>query len=199
MQSFEKSVGAIPEAINEGLCSKFTVFFKSGTLKLTNSAGSTDVQLFGEPFTVSGARERNIDTADWYLEGPGTAVVWIYPTIGVLSPAVTVDEYNAETNFSTLLDNMFLDKFLTDEVTYTLAAGGTSTLRASIEDERILIGDGQTQYQTLLKTAHFKVADMPTGYKVGDTVTISGVAWKANEILEQDQYTVKFALSKTAR
>lgn len=160
--------------------------------------GTESVRL-PEVFELSGARGQAFDAEDYNLTGSGLVTIYYFEQSTVTPGSATTDTYNPESNFEDILEKMFLDEFLTDQVTWTKSAGGSKLIRCSIEDERVLIGDGSTQYQSLLKTAHFKLADMIDGWKIGDTVTIAGIEWRANEILEQDQYTVKIGLSKSTR
>ena len=144
-------------------------------------------------FTISGARGRALDISDFKLKGSGSAVVFKF-TDTVLVPSVNIETYNAETNFNDGLARMFKDEFLTDQVTW-----GIYTLRAVIEDQQIILGDGATQYQTISKAATFILDDLPTGWTIGDTFTLNGITWNTTEVVEQDQYTVKFLISQNSR
>ena len=144
-------------------------------------------------FTISGARGRALDISNFKLKGSGSAVVFKF-TDTVLVPSVNIETYNAETNFNDGLARMFKDEFLTDQVTW-----GIYTLRAVIEDQQIILGDGATQYQTISKAATFILDDLPTGWTIGDTFTLNGITWNTTEVVEQDQYTVKFLISQNTR
>jgi hypothetical protein len=42
-------------------------------------------------------------------------------------------------------------------------------------------------------------ADLPDGWSVGDTVTYRSITYRTVEVIEQDEYSVTFALSKQSK
>jgi hypothetical protein len=77
----------------------------------------------------------------------------------------------------------FLADFGT-EVTWTLAAGGASTLTGIIEDAAMLAqGIVETGYVTAGPSLLCRTADIPTGGAQGDALTIDAVSWKAVSLM----------------
>lgn len=182
------------QSIGTGEYNRVSFRLISGAVSLIVTGSGHKIPIQGTiSMAVDGVRNRPINISDLQLSGFGNVVVWKYPDTPITS-SVNVDSYSAETNFTSALERMFLDEFLTDPVTWS-----GSTLRAVIEDQEVVIGDGATQYQTTQKAATFKIADLPSGWTVGDTFIKNGTTYNTVEVVEQDEYTVKFLISQQAR
>lgn len=99
-----------------------------------------------------------------------------------------------------MLDSAFDNLFVAGGYIYTLKGGSSGqTIRACIEDQQVLVGDGITQAQGIQRTGIFIIDDLPVGWGIGDTLVYQGVTYRTVEILEQDEWTVTMALSKQAK
>lgn len=193
MESASITVNGNSVSLGSGSYNAISLKLISGTVSFHSGTHTQNIPLTNSIFRIEGVRGRPIEISDFKLKGAGHVVVWLHVDT-VITPSVNVDTYNPDTNFENALDRMFLDEFLTDSVTW-----GSSTIRAVIEDQQIVIGEGSTQYQTTQKAATFIIDDLPSGWTVGDTFTLNGTTWNTLEVVEQDQYTVKFLISQNTR
>lgn len=158
------------------------------------------VRILGfEKYKLTGPNGRAFDASQWTLKGFGPASIFLQPApASVAAPAAAT--YSSKTSFNQFLDSVFNNLFIAGGYQYTLKSGGSPvTIRANIEDQQILVGDGVTQSQGIQRTGMFIIDDLPDGWGVGDTVVYAGITYKCVEVMEQDEYTVTMALNRQAK
>jgi hypothetical protein len=198
MDSERVTVTSSNTTLGTGLVKKIQIKQETGSSFLHVGNSSQTVPLEFNLLTLEGARGRAFDLSDYRLSGNGQVILWKWAYTAPVS-SVNVETYNASDNFKAGLDAIFDDDFLSCAVSYTATGQSAVAIRGCIEDEVTVVGEGEMQYQQMLKTATFKIDDLPTGFAVGDTMTIEAVTWYVNEVLERDAYTVKFYISKNSR
>lgn len=193
MESAKITVSGSTASLGSGQYKRVLLQRESGSVSFHVGNTSESIALGNDIFEINGPRGKVFDISLFSVTGTGQVTVVKFPDTSS-EPVVNEETYSPESNFNNLLDEMFLDKFITRDVTWK-----TTPLRASELDEEILVGDGISQHQTIQKTLEFKIADLPSDWKIGDAVTIGESTYYANAVMEQDAYTVKILMSKNTR
>ena len=198
MISNELTLTATPQAIGTGSVLQAIIYIDTGgkgELRLTS--GNKLVAIIDrERFILKGPNSRPIEAAEWSLTGTGQAVVFLQEAPSEpVPPSPFV--YSSRDSFNLMLDSAFGNRFIADPVEFTLKTGGSEvSVRANVEDQQTIVGDGLTQAQGIQRTAMIIAADLPAGWSIGDTVTYRSITYRTVEVIEQDEYSVTFALSK---
>lgn len=193
MTSEQKTVST-RAAIGSGQYGFLELRVTSGTVYLDTGNEAHKIPLpLGQIFPLHTAKNLPVDISLYYLSGSGSVTIFYYDN-GWVDGAESQDAHDPEGAWTSSLDKLFEDKWLTDTVTYL-----TTSIRASIQDEVILIDNDQGQVEKTERTAEFKLSDLPAGWKLGDTITFNSVTYYTIETYERDTETIKFILSTNAR
>lgn len=198
MTSTELTLTATPQAIGTGNVLQAIIYVdKGGSGQLRLTADNELVAIVGrERFILAGPNGRAIDAGDWSMTGSGRAVIFLQEAPSEPIPPSPF-AYSSKVTFGEMLNGAFENLFIADALQYTLKGQlSAQTVRVSVEDQQIIVGDGLTQSQGIQRTAMALIADLPEGWGVGDTIQYAGTNYRTVEIIDQDEYSVTFALSK---